>query len=1468
MFSGIFNRPSKDIEQTYKPNEDIEKETPKEKTPYSGAFSGNVNKFDEEETVYNPKKELGLSAPTDSTANSTPRDTFKRYDSYNPPAEISQEGRDYGTLKFNEAETVYNPIENKYLDPPKKEKTSETTPASTNLGIANNIQKLDDREKGKALYFEMPEGHSFSKTKSFYTEEWEKRQKEIEKSAKELPGGYKEPGVIGQVIDSIKLSTASSISAVFSSFESLGYTMGNRELTVNSAYYADKYKKVIAENPEWQEPQSDTYKGTPSYYARLISGAVPSIGGTLVAATVGTFVGGPTGGAIAGFTFAKSLEGGSAYDEARRYGASPEEANKIAQYVGNINGILEYIPIGRLLNKSKVGKQLLDNIYKRIAKEMGKQGITESITEGGQEVVLNAFLMEIDENRGLFDNVMESLIAGGGAGILFGGGATIINSKELKEQLKKVAKNQEGFVDYRTSKEGKSFEELKKAKKITADDINFHSEDNENGGKIYAAYTKSKPREYLGSLEVEEINGKLKFENLDTEKVVQRKGVMTELIDQVKKDYEIDDIKFGLATDEGFKFIKSLDKGVKQPKALSGAEQLKAREDEKLARETVKIKKESLTFYEEDFETQYQQFKKLITPKKLREISEETQLKRVLKAPPEKIDNILYSQERTGDEVFQMFKERRILELEPLPKVSKETRAMISEKARSSILTEKEKVNRRREFVKSVKTQFGLSDQDLKNISRQDIRLMSDYEFKQYLDNARQKAVELADTRQAKNALMDMIRIKDLKKIENYRKAMALPPISKMTPEQMSEYMEALEQFKTGDTFLSVRQLELVDKTNLKGIRTVEQARKRLAEEMGKPLDEVNNIKVGTLDTVTYDTALAEKSPFYELVVNRTHTHLLNAEASFLNKEKDINRLAKAAEKSRGLTLKQKAGEILSPTNPGIISYIQAPIEDKKAFAEQLSKAELDYASYIEQYMSNAYDYLLKIKELYGSRFVDQYFTHMRKSFPEHLKTNGLLKAFQNAYESNVEDQLSMNIINQDTGQILNKQKFFKFTLLRVGNLDPSMNVTKVFKTYVKMFELKRFLDEMIVELDIYTSSLPSSGVTKKGLEMDRSMKTFMNKYLNNKKGNKETFGGLIKQSGPIDIALRTGNMLVTLKDLGLNIGSSMTSVIGEQFATYQSLGKIKYAKAVKRRIYDTGIKRVATKKGSDILKNYENLTGRNILSELFEPGKDISEKAMQGVFSVYIQGSVEANKLILLGNMTKAEWQSGKLSTERLAQIKLDAGRWRDMGSQVKSIVGSTSTGKSFTKYKGWALPIMRTTVKDITTIIKKLKNKKFKEAVTGREMAELYRIVEMSAFLIIIGNYLGADDKDDSFYGKLKAKAYRESMTILGGLNFAFLIGAPRLLSWLVDFSDSIIQIIKLEEYKTDSIYGDKGDLKGVGALKRQVTPRAIGQFKTGESSSSYGPPGGSSSNDSWGVKSSSEKLRRKNTKNKIGF
>jgi hypothetical protein len=226
-------------------------------------------------------------------------------------------------------------------------------------------------------------------------------------------------------------------------------------------------------------------------------------------------------------------------------------------------------------------------------------------------------------------------------------------------------------------------------------------------------------------------------------------------------------------------------------------------------------------------------------------------------------------------------------------------------------------------------------------------------------------------------------------------------------------------------------------------------------------------------------------------------------------------------------------------------------------------------------------------------------------------------------------------------------------------------------------------------------------------------------------------------------------------------------------------------------------------------------------------------------VFGAFSQSTVEANKLFLLGKITPAELAAGKLSSERLASLRLEAGRWRDLGRDVKSIVGATSVGEMTTKYKGWAIPIARTNIKNITELAKGLKRGQFKSTLTSREAAETYRAIEMSAVLLTVGSYVMSEEEDDTFIGQLKARIYMESMTLLGGTDPTLFVSTPRLYSFLQQLAGNLKDIATLEQYQQDSRWGEEGDLKGIKSLQRQFTPAAARQFQEGTTQTST--PGG---------------------------
>lgn len=811
-----------------------------------------------------------------------------------------------------------------------------------------------------------------------------------------------------------------------------------------------------------------------------------------------------------------------------------------------------------------------------------------------------------------------------------------------------------------------------------------------------------------------------------------------------------------------------------------------------------------------DMEDQYKSFKKFLSPSELDSVEDVAQLKKKYTKRAEKrgvkIDDFLWSQKDTGDDMFTKFKDRRFAEIEDRPKMrqlnEKATALMKEQKKLSKIskdrTAKKELVDKyqgkyeqgRRTFIKAIQKQFGLSDSDLRSITNRDYRLMSEAEFSKHLDNIKIKATALEEKRQALNQVEDLITRKELKKTENLQQAMKLPPIRKMSVEQLAEFEKTLEKFKTGDEFLSVRKLETVDNTDLKGIRTLREAKEKLALEVGKDVSELDNIKVGAFDRYSYDTALAEKNPFYSLMVDTVNKSVLNGEARFLKVEERINKLLSKARKTRKLSLKEKIIDKFVPQDKKIFKWLETP--DNKKHLIDLSNDELEAAQYIRQQYARMRDYLVQHNTL--KKYRSDYITHIRRGFLEEWKEDGLLNAAKNVFKQYQDDEAIFNIID-DTGQILPLEKFFKFSLKRTGGLKPTENVAEAFLSYAKAFEKKAALDSIVPKLDIYAHSLTPKKLTPRGLEFDRSLKTFVNEWVNTKKGRTAKIVG-IEQGGKVDLLLRAGKAFTSMLDLGLNIPVGLSARAGENMTNFVQMGTKNYAK---------GLVRARTSQGKAIAKQYKNFIGRTPFDEFFDVRKNVTDKLFEAAFGLFKDATVRSNKTFLLGSLTDEEFKSGKLSAKRLAELKREMGRYRVVEG-AKSIVGSTSLGGVFTQYKSWAIPPLITVKNNLISIYKN------PALIKKREGQELLRATLGTFMVVMVGKAFIGDRKDKGFLNTLLNKAYRDSLTISGALNPMTMAGVPRLSTFVADLAKSIDDIIKLE---------------GFSQTKKTLMPRIIKQF-----------------------------------------
>jgi hypothetical protein len=708
---------------------------------------------------------------------------------------------------------------------------------------------------------------------------------------------------------------------------------------------------------------------------------------------------------------------------------------------------------------------------------------------------------------------------------------------------------------------------------------------------------------------------------------------------------------------------------------------------------------------------------------------------------------------------------------------------------------------KRRKSLKNVRDYFKLTDAEFMSVThRRNPALMDNYEYKRFLSDVEQKAIELADNRQAKIELMMLIESNRLKKVDNYRQAMQLPTIDKMTTEQLREFAKLLEPFQEDDIFLTKRELETVDRTDLKGIKTIREALERLAKEAGVDVEELNKVKVAALDHFRYDAALRERDPFFDVLVTRMTEAKLGAALRSHDIESKVYELAKKAYKSRERGIFAR----MIPQDDLIMAFLEAQADRKAAIAEQMTPEEINYANFMQQYFSEALNYLIATKSLERGR--ENYFVHIRRSFLENLKDGGLKKAFSELFKTYQQDQIVFNILDDDTGNILPLEKFFQFSLQRTGTMEPTRNVTKAFLVYMHTFEKKKMFDAIIPKLDIYAQALTPIKYTRLGLEIDRSLKTFVNKWINNKKGRRISFDSVIRQGGPLDVGIRALRTFTTMLDLGLSPIIQGTSLLGEQVTNAEMLGTRGMA---------IGTARIKTDKGKRIVAKYEAFVGRSAWEDFTAPGKEVTERLSDMLFAGFHFSTVLANKQFLLASLSEEEWKNEEISTERLAEMQLDMGRFRVV-SGTGSLVGSTSVGDVAMQYKKWAVPVARTLIDDGEKLIRSIKEGK---PLDNRVKKEMIRFAYLTGAVFIAGAMAGADDTDDeSYIGKAKARMYREAMTLTQGINPLIFVGVPRTWTWVKDTVKALKDLVILEEYKT------KEGLKGFNELERQFTPGVV--------------------------------------------
>ncbi len=742
-------------------------------------------------------------------------------------------------------------------------------------------------------------------------------------------------------------------------------------------------------------------------------------------------------------------------------------------------------------------------------------------------------------------------------------------------------------------------------------------------------------------------------------------------------------------------------------------------------------------------------------------------------------------------------------------------------------------MRQRRTQYRAVQARYDLTDSELKKfLHGRNISSMENDEWSSFLKEAEIYGEKTELHRDAMIQLKGTIEHKELKNWDNLRQALNLPPIHQMDTEQIKNLENILDQYKSGDDFLPVRMIETLPNTELAGIKTTREVLEVLSKKSGKAVENMP-IQPSEWHRMLGDRRLAQQHPFLEVLVERKNRGLMQAEARTIELSDEIDGLVKNARTSREKGVLDKA----IPSDDNIIRWLEADEAGKTALAKEMTTEELKASKRMDEVFKSYYEYLIKRHaDKKFSRFEGQYFPHVRRGFLEAWKDDGVLSAFKEMKAKYEQDAFTMNILNEQTQEILPYEKWIGFSQFRSGGLVPTKNAAKAFDAYVTALEKAKHLDEMIPEMMAYVHTLSPRNLSEGGIELDTSLKKFVKEYINANKGRVPK--GFFNPGGSFDAMNRGLISLTRMLDLGFNFTTQIAAPIGENLMTLTMLKPKAYAQALVRS---------QSQQGKAILNKYKEFVGRTPWDSATRASSDIGDKLMSGAFAIYGQATKQANGMFLLGKLTDEELKTGVVSAQRLAQLKVEMSKYRSVRG-LESILGRTTEAETLKQYKSWAIPPLTATVENARELASIVRRDGVVKALSSEAGKELFYSVGIGSAigLMTYTKYRELKDKggDRSFMEDVAFKAMRDSVSIYGAFD-PTLWSKVRVADFLDDMATASLDLIKMEEYKTT------GKLKGVQEFKETLTPSIVKRVIPDEE-------------DATGIKGKLQKLRDKDKTN----
>ena len=767
----------------------------------------------------------------------------------------------------------------------------------------------------------------------------------------------------------------------------------------------------------------------------------------------------------------------------------------------------------------------------------------------------------------------------------------------------------------------------------------------------------------------------------------------------------------------------------------------------------------------------------------------------------------------------------------------------------------------RRSKITAIQNALNLTDAEMwKARGKKDPRFLTDKEFEGYLEGVRKGAELIHETNKERLLVETIIQERNLKKTENLQKALELPQLKNMNLKQLVEFGDILAKTEYDDTFLGPRMIQTAVNTDLGNIRTIGEGIQAIAKQTGMPFE--GAVEGSKLDRWLRDPALVEKDPLHKFFI----TEWVAKEADMLTREhalkQELNKLAGAARKSRRAksSIKAKIGNIIAPQDDLVVKWLQpfevTWTEDGKKIINRLPELreraeaamtyeEITYARFLEKFFSHYYNLAQQeamarwtLKGVKHTNYKQIYFTHMNRPFFERLRDDGLVKALKMAWGKNVaETKVDFNAFG-DRGEVLGMEKWLNRAMTREGEgIDKitgqvlyTQNTAKVALAYFHAFERKLNIDAMVPKIKLLEFIMgkrlqtPKSINNPEGSEKVHSvLRKHINEWINNKKGQRIEM--VYAQGDRMEAVVDTASMVVTLLDLGGNLTTQVGSSLGGYIFTAEALGLRKYI--------TKGIPRALTKQGRAIARKNAGVIGENPWFELASVANDLGDTLRGGLFSIFGDLGYRAKRQMFLGLLTQEEFKTGQITAKRLAEIKLEIGKYHSM-PEFRSVAGSTSIVKAAAKYTEWATPHFQKSMQDIGGLINEAKRlsgkpedlKRFYQSKGFRNT--MYSVIFGLGAYAIGQMIFNPDEADrDTFMGRLRYTAARDMSSILQAMTGVGVFVGGRMLGFMQDLKNAGVLLLTLERYKENGPGYNEGDLKAINALQKTLTPKLIQQF-----------------------------------------